>query len=66
MNMKTVRAFIPGVSVIIMFLWAYLEGNWEHAWLAVVVGGVIMTTLSRMEKNKKEEYATEMACGPQT
>ncbi|MBR4473557.1 MAG: toll/interleukin-1 receptor domain-containing protein [Oscillospiraceae bacterium] len=78
MNMKTVRAFIPGVSVIIMFLWAYLEGNWEHAWLAVVVGGVIMTTLSRMEKNKKEEEAAvaakakeeaeeaEQAAGPDT
>lgn len=57
--MNTAKRLIPVIamiSVFIMFIWSYLEGNWNHSWLAVMAGGIVITAisiLSKEDKNKK-------------
>lgn len=55
MNAKTLIPIISMVSVLVMFAWSYLEGSWNHSWLAVFAGGIAITVISMLEHSKKKE-----------
>ena len=59
MNIKKLRPIISAVSVLIMFIWGYLEGSFEHSWLAVFVGGIVVAAISVMGKNEDEKDSDE-------
>lgn len=38
---STICTIISMTSVLIMFIWGYIAGSFEHSWLAVMAGGVL-------------------------
>ncbi len=61
MKLKNIMVFIPGVSVLIMIIWGFIEGSFEHSWIAVMAGGILMGALSTINKNKEKEAAKAVA-----
>jgi ABC-type transport system involved in cytochrome bd biosynthesis fused ATPase/permease subunit len=54
MNRKTLNVIIPIVSVAVMVIWGTLAKSYEHSWLAVFVGGILMALINIIGKNKDE------------
>lgn len=54
MNRKTLNVIIPIVSVAVMVIWGTLAKSYEHSWLAVFVGGILMALINIFGKNKDE------------
>lgn len=52
MNRKTLNILIPIVSVGVMVVWGTLAKSYEHSWLAVFVGGILMTVINVIGVNK--------------
>lgn len=59
MKAKTLIPIISMVSVLVMFLWAYLEGSYNHSWLAVFAGGIAITVVSMLEHQKQKDKDEE-------
>lgn len=58
MDKKTLKKLIPiisMVSVLVMFIWSWLEGSWSHSWLAVFSGGIAIAALSILSKDDEDE-----------
>ena len=54
MDRKTLNMIIPAASLIIFFIWGWLD-TFQHSWLIFVVSGVAMGIVANMDKNKKAE-----------
>ena len=54
MNRKTLNILIPIVSVGVMVVWGTLAKSYEHSWLAVFVGGILMAAINIFGKNRDE------------
>lgn len=54
MDKKKLIPIISMVSVLVMFIWSWLEGNWSHSWLAVFAGGIAIAAISILSKNDKD------------
>jgi hypothetical protein len=54
MNRRTLNLIIPIVSVAVMVIWGTLAKSYEHSWLAVFVGGILMALINIFGKNKDE------------
>lgn len=54
MDKKTLNVIIPAASLIIFFVWGWLD-TFQHSWLIFVVSGVAMAVISNMDKNKKAD-----------
>ena len=52
MNRKTLNTIIPIVSVGVMVVWGTIAKSYEHSWLAVFVGGILMVVVNAIFKNK--------------
>lgn len=52
MNRKTLNVIIPIVSVAVMVIWGTLAKSYEHSWLAVFVGGILMAIINVVGRNK--------------
>lgn len=52
MNRKTLNTIIPIASVGVMVVWGTLAKSYEHSWLAVFVGGILMAIINVVGKNK--------------
>ena len=50
----TLCAIIAMVSVLVMLIWGYVEGSFEHSWLAVMAGGICMAAISMIRKDKRD------------
>lgn len=48
MDIKKLIPVIAMISVLIMFIWSYIEGNWSHSWLAPMAGGIVITAISML------------------
>lgn len=59
MNLKLLIPIIAIVSGGIMVVWGTLAKSYEHAWLAVFIGGIAITVISIIsagkEKNGKDK-----------
>ena len=54
MDLKKLNVIIPIVSVGVMIVWGTVSGSYNNAWLAVFVGGIIMTVFNVL-KGKDDE-----------
>ena len=54
MDKKKLNTIIPIVSVVVMVVWGTLAKSYEHSWLAVFVGGILMAVLNIMGRNKDD------------
>lgn len=55
MDNKKLIPIISMVSVLAMFVWGYFAGSFEHSWLAVFAGGIVIAALSIINKNKPKD-----------
>ena len=55
MNRKTLNILIPMLSLIIFFVWGWIEGSNQHSWLVFVVGGMLMGILWIIDMVKGKE-----------
>ncbi len=57
MEQKKTKALIPAIcmiSVLIMIIWGTIEGNYEHSWLAVFGGGILIAIISIMKRENNQ------------
>ena len=59
MNTKILIPLISMVSVLVMFIWSYLAGSWAHSWLAPFAGGIAITVISMIQKDKEKKQMAE-------
>ena len=52
MDTKKLIPIIAMVSVLVMFVWGYIAGSFEHSWLAVFAGGIAVAVISIISKKK--------------
>lgn len=60
MNAKKLIPIVAMLSVLVMFAWGYLAGSFEHSWLAVFAGGIViaaLTILGKKDGKDKDEDA---------
>lgn len=55
MDTKKLIPIISMVSVLVMFAWGYLAGDFEHSWLAVFAGGIAIAVISIVGKNRGKD-----------
>ena len=55
MDLKKLNTIIPIVSGGIMVVWGFLANDWSKSWLAVFVGGIIMTIINVMGHKDKDD-----------
>ena len=53
MDLKKLNVIIPIVSVGVMVVWSTVTNDWSKSWLAVFVGGILMTVLNIMGKKER-------------
>ncbi len=59
MDMKKLIPIIAIVSGAVMVIWGMLANDWSKSWLAVFVGGIAITVLSILNKDKIEKEDKE-------
>ncbi len=59
MNLKILIPIVAMVSVFVMFIWSYLEGNWSHSWLAVMAGGIVIVIISMLIHGKGNDKGNQ-------
>ena len=55
MNLKALNTIIPIVSVGVMVVWGTLAKDWSNSWLAVFVGGILMTVVNVIGRNNDKK-----------
>ena len=58
MNWKTLCSIISSDSLVIMFIWGYLD-TFQHSWLAVFAGGIAVGIISSANKQKEKQEAAK-------
>ena len=41
------------VSVLIFFIWGWIEGSYQHSWIIFMVSGMLYAVLPTLDKDKK-------------
>ena len=54
MNNRNINGIISIASVVIMIIWGTLAGSYRQAWIAVFIGGVLITCLSLYNKGRAD------------
>jgi len=54
MNLKSLAAIIPMISVIVMILWGVIGHAWGISWVAVVCGGIGGAIIRIIDKNRQD------------
>ena len=55
MNRKTINLMIPFLTLIIFFVWGWIEGSYQHSWLIFIVSGMVYAILPTLGKGKEKE-----------
>ena len=55
MDRKMLNRIIPLLSVVIFFIWGWLEGSFQHSWIIFVIGGGAMGIISSLDKGTKKD-----------
>ena len=58
MNRKTLNILIPMLSLIIFFVWGWIEGSYQHSWIIFMVSGLAYAILPTLDKKKEKEEKT--------
>lgn len=53
--MQKLIPIICMVSVFIMLVWGYMAHSFEHSWLAVFAGGIIVAAISILSRDEKDK-----------
>lgn len=61
MNIKILNTIIPMVSVLIFFIWGWIEGSYQHSWIIFMVGGMLMGVLKMIDKKKEKQKEQDKA-----
>ena len=59
MEIRKLIPLIPLISVLIMFVWGWLEGSFEHSWIAVMAGGMLSGYLYSVQKKQDAQEKDE-------
>ena len=54
MNRKTLNILIPMLSLVIFFVWGWIEGSYKHSWIIFMVSGMAYAILPTLDKKKEE------------
>ena len=60
LSTNTLSTIISMVSMLVMFIWGYIEGNFNHSWLAIMVGGIIIVSIRMVRKDKEAKEKEEI------
>ena len=52
MNSKLIIPAISMGSVLVFFIWGYIEGTFQHSWLIFLAAGIAIALVSIAQKNK--------------
>ena len=52
---KIASIIIPIATLIIFFIWGWIEGSFVHSWLIFIAAGGAFAVLGVMKKNKNGE-----------
>lgn len=52
MDMKKWIPVISIASVVVFFIWGFIEGTYEHSWITFLLAGLAMAILKAMDKKK--------------
>lgn len=55
LSTNTISTIISMCSVLVMFIWGYIEGTFMHSWLAVFAGGIIVVIIRMIRKDKENK-----------
>ena len=55
MNRKTLNILIPMLSLVIFFVWGWIEGSYKHSWIIFMVSGMAYAILPTLDKKKEKE-----------
>ena len=55
MDKKKLIPIVSMVSVLVMFIWSFIEGSWNHSWLAVMAGGIVIVAIGILSKDDKPD-----------
>ena len=55
MDLKKLNVIIPIVSVAVMIIWSTVTKDWSKSWLAVFVGGILMTIINVLGKKDDDK-----------
>ena len=53
MDLKKIIPIISIISVGVMVVWGTMTNDWSKSWIAVFVGGIIITCLSILGKKQE-------------
>ena len=56
---NTLCSIISMVSVLVMFIWGYIAGTFEHSWLAIMAAGIIIASISMIRKDTEKSEDKE-------
>ena len=54
MDKKTLNMIIPAASLVIFFIWGWLD-TFQHSWIIFIVSGAAMAIVSNMDKGKNTD-----------
>jgi hypothetical protein len=55
MNLKILNTVIPMASLLIFFVWGWIEGSYQHSWIIFMVSGMLMAILRVVDKEKAKD-----------
>lgn len=58
MDLKKWTPVVSIASVIIFFIWGWLEGSFKHSWLIFIVAGLAMVIMRAMDKKDNNKDNT--------
>ena len=59
MDQKKWTPVVSIASVIIFFIWGWLEGSFKHSWLIFIVAGLAMMIMRAMDKKDNNKDNTQ-------
>ena len=59
MNIKLLNTIIPIASVVLFFIWGWIEGSNAHSWIIFLIAGGLMGILHTMDKSKEDKNKEE-------
>ena len=63
MSLKTINTIIPMLSLLIFFIWGWIEGSYQHSWIIFMVGGMAMVVVRMIYNDKQNKNGADKKDG---